>query len=137
MDAFAALADPTRRRLLERMAAGTARVVDLATGLPISRPAVSKHLRLLGEAGLVVAEPHGRETHYTLKVAALAPVTAFIEGLRPRPPVAGHLLDGLDLEVRRTANERRHHFAGTRPLSVHTYHAGADTEPPTEQDRTA
>ena len=45
MDVFAALADPVRRSLLEEMAAGPARVVDLAAGRPISRPAVSKHLQ--------------------------------------------------------------------------------------------
>ena len=51
MDVFAALADPVRRSLLGRLAGGPARVVDLAAGLPISRPAVSRHLRLLPEAG--------------------------------------------------------------------------------------
>lgn len=107
MDVFAALADPTRRRLLQRMAAGPTRVVDLAAELPISRPAVSKHLRLLGQAGLVTAEPSGRETRYALEPAALEPVIAFIQGLRSRPPMPESVLDGLHLEVRRTVRERR------------------------------
>ena len=53
MDVFGALADPVRRSLLDELAAGPSRVVDLAARRPISRPAVSKHLRLLAEAGLV------------------------------------------------------------------------------------
>ena len=53
MDAFAALADPVRRSLLDEMAAGPARVVDLAAGRPISRPAVSKHLKVLADAEYV------------------------------------------------------------------------------------
>ena len=64
MDVFAAIADPVRRDLLRTLSAGSARVVDLAAGRPISRPAVSKHLRVLAEAGLVVAEDVGRERHY-------------------------------------------------------------------------
>ena len=57
MDAFAALADPVRRDLLVAAGRGRpARVVDLAGGHPISRPAISRHLRLLDEAGLVTAE---------------------------------------------------------------------------------
>ena len=107
MDVFAALADPTRRRLLRRLSTGPTRVVDLAADLPISRPAVSKHLRLLGEAGLVIGEPSGRETRYALSAAALEPVLALVRDLTPRPPVAEHTLDALELEVRRTVRERR------------------------------
>uniref|UniRef100_UPI0011BAA62E metalloregulator ArsR/SmtB family transcription factor n=1 Tax=Escherichia coli TaxID=562 RepID=UPI0011BAA62E len=59
MDPYAALADPVRRALLRQLAAGPARVVDLAAAHPISRPAISRHLRLLGEAGLVAADSHG------------------------------------------------------------------------------
>jgi DNA-binding transcriptional ArsR family regulator len=66
MDAFAALPDPVRRDLVRRLAAGPARVVDLAADHPVSRPAISKHLRLLTEAGLATAEDRGRERHYRL-----------------------------------------------------------------------
>jgi len=106
MDVFAALADPTRRWLLGRLAAGPTRVVDLAADLPISRPAVSKHLRLLGSAGLVTAEPSGREIRYALNPAALRPVQGFLTALLPHPPVGEHILDALELEVRRTVRER-------------------------------
>ncbi|MFC4128273.1 ArsR/SmtB family transcription factor [Nocardia rhizosphaerae] len=114
MDVFEALADPVRRDLLERLATAPARVVDLAAEYPISRPAISKHLRLLTEAGLVTAEPHGRERHYRLASAGLEPLRRYLERLRPTgPPIPEHALDGLELEVRRTTRERR--STGTHP----------------------
>ena len=57
--AFAALADPTRRAVFERLADGPKAVGDLAQGLPVSRPAVSQHLKVLKEAGLVTDRPEG------------------------------------------------------------------------------
>lgn len=60
VDAFQALADPVRRDLLTQLVDGPARVVDLTSGQQISRPAVSRHLRVLSEAGLVRAEDRGR-----------------------------------------------------------------------------
>ncbi|CAA9362678.1 MAG: Transcriptional regulator, ArsR family [uncultured Frankineae bacterium] len=107
MDPFAALADPVRRGLLRALAAGPARVVDLAAAHPISRPAISKHLRLLTEAGLASAEDRGRERHYSLDRSGLAPVSGLLDELRAAPPFAEAVLDGLDLEVRRTGRERR------------------------------
>ncbi|MEU4705217.1 metalloregulator ArsR/SmtB family transcription factor [Nocardia salmonicida] len=108
MDVFEALADPVRRDLLERLAGAPARVVDLASEYPISRPAISKHLRILADAGLVHAEQHGRERHYRLAPAGLAPLHHYLAQLqRTRPPIPEHALDGLDLEVRRTTRERR------------------------------
>ena len=110
---FGALADPVRRALLEVLAGGPARVVDLAARHPISRPAVSKHLRLLSEAGLLTVEDRGRERHYMLEPAALAPVTALLDRLAPQAarttahPVTAQALDALDTEVRRTVRERR------------------------------
>ena len=108
MDVFAALADPVRRSLLDEMVAGPARVVDLAAGRPISRPAVSKHLKVLADAGLVSATDHGRERHYTLTVAGLTPVRALLERLvLGGSPVTPQALDALTTEVRRTARDRR------------------------------
>lgn len=111
MDPFAALADPVRRDLLRALAAGPARVVDLAATHPISRPAVSRHLRLLAEAGLATVEDHGRERHYALRRDGLGPVQRLLDDLlddlRPRARFAGSDLDGLDLEVRRTTRDRR------------------------------
>lgn len=115
MDAFAALADPVRRQLLRALAAGPARVVDLAAQQPISRPAVSRHLRVLTESGLAVADDRGRERHYRLRPEALAPVAALVSELSPRPPFAESVLDGLELEVRRTGRDRR-----AEPVTTHT-----------------
>ena len=106
MDAFTALADPVRRSLLRALAAGPARVVDLAAAHPISRPAISKHLRLLTEAGLASVEDRGRERHYALDRSGLAPVSGLLDELRRTPPFADAAFDGLDLEVRRTVRER-------------------------------
>lgn len=106
MDAFAALADPVRRDLLAELATGPARVVDLAATRPISRPAVSRHLRVLAEAGLVVAEERGRERHYALRPSGLEPVAAYLAGVWPSR-LTRPTLDALDTEVRRTTRERR------------------------------
>ncbi|WP_322937039.1 ArsR/SmtB family transcription factor [Nocardioides bizhenqiangii] len=107
MDAFAALADPIRRALLVRLAAGPTRVVDLAADHQVSRPAISKHLRLLTEAGLVDVEDRGRERHYRLDRSGLRPVHHLLEALATSPPFSEHDFDGLDLEVRRTGRDRR------------------------------
>ncbi len=117
MDPFAALADPVRRDLLRSMHAGPRRVVDLADGRSISRPAVSKHLRVLAQAGLVCVEERGRERHYRLDRTALEPVRQLVSQLvaEPRPPARGShpvtippsALDGLELEVRRAGRDRR------------------------------
>lgn len=125
MDEFAAIADPVRRDLLRQLADGPARVADLADAHPISRPAISKHLRLLTDAGLVGAEDRGRERHYRLTPGGLGPVRAWLDELtgpidvsaaaRPAPPIPESALDGLDLEVRRTTRERR----SNRPAATH------------------
>ena len=106
MDAFVALADPVRRELLARLAQGPARVVDLAADHDISRPAISRHLRVLGEAGLVTADDRGRERHYRLQRSGLEPVSDWLAALVPAPRFDESVLDGLDLEVRRTVRDR-------------------------------
>ncbi|OHV33881.1 MULTISPECIES: ArsR/SmtB family transcription factor [Pseudofrankia] len=110
MDVFGALADPVRRSLLRRLAAGPRRVVDLAAPYDVSRPAVSKHLRLLTEAGLVDVVDRGRERHYTLRPAGLDEVRAFLAGLAAPDLgalLSGNALDALDTEVRRAGRDRR------------------------------
>nr|WP_246304900.1 metalloregulator ArsR/SmtB family transcription factor [Nocardioides thalensis] len=101
-----ALGDPVRRSLLDRLARGPQRVVDLAADHAISRPAISRHLKVLGEAGLVSADERGRERHYRLERSGLAPVSEWLAGLAPSPLISESALDGLDLEVRRTVRER-------------------------------
>lgn len=61
-----ALADPTRRAILDRLRAGPQPVCRLAEGLPVSRPAVSQHLRVLTEAGLAQVTPQGNRRLYAL-----------------------------------------------------------------------
>jgi DNA-binding transcriptional ArsR family regulator len=108
MDVFAAVADPVRRSLLQEIAAHPCRVVDLAASRPISRPAVSRHLRVLSDAGLVSAADHGRERHYRLEPAGLSPLARLLESLALGPsPVTSQSLDALDTEVRRTSRDRR------------------------------
>ena len=63
---FKALADPVRRRILDRLAGETLPVREIAARFPVSRPAISKHLRVLRQAGLVREERLGRERVYTL-----------------------------------------------------------------------
>jgi DNA-binding transcriptional ArsR family regulator len=116
MDVFAAIADPVRRDLLRALSGGSARVVDLAAGREISRPAVSKHLRVLADAGLVVADDVGRERHYRMLAEGLGDVAGLLAELVPgatRPPVTVTALDGLDLEVRRVGRDRRAGQAST------------------------
>ena len=78
-DPFAALGDPNRRAIVNLLAAGGASVQELADQLPISRPAVSRHLRLLKEAGLVTEEPQGTRRIYRLHDAGLDAVRAYLE----------------------------------------------------------
>jgi DNA-binding transcriptional ArsR family regulator len=63
---MSALGDPTRRRIFERLAEGPLAVGELARELPVSRPAVSQHLKVLKEAGLVVDRPAGARRMYSV-----------------------------------------------------------------------
>lgn len=79
-DPFDALADPTRRQILALLGDGGASSVrELADALPISRPAVSRHLKLLKQAGLVVEQPRGTRRIYTLHDEGLAAVREYLE----------------------------------------------------------
>ena len=77
--AFAALADPTRREVFERLAAGGKSVGELAQGLPVSRPAVSQHLKVLKEAGLVTDEAEGTRRVYHIDPHGLGALRAWLD----------------------------------------------------------
>jgi DNA-binding transcriptional ArsR family regulator len=77
-DVFAAIAHPARRQMLDLLAADDSSVHALAGHFRMSRPAVSQHLRILLEAGLVSEERHGRERRYHLRPERLAPVREWI-----------------------------------------------------------
>src|SRR5688572_12414293 len=81
-DVFRAIADPTRRAILDRLRAGPAPVNDLAAAFDQSRPAISKHLRVLREASLVSEQRSGRERVYRLQPAPLQTVVGWVEGYR-------------------------------------------------------
>ena len=78
-DPFDALGDPNRRAIVELLGAGERSVQELADALPISRPAVSRHLRLLKQAGLVVERPRGTRRIYTLHDEGVEALRAYIE----------------------------------------------------------
>ena len=72
--AFAALADPTRRSILERLASSEAGVVELAAGSKLTQPAITKHLKVLERAGLVSRGRDGQRRPARLQAEGLAPV---------------------------------------------------------------
>lgn len=76
---FAALSDPTRRAILARLAAGDAIVGDLAAPFAISLPAISRHLRVLEDAGLIRREPDGKQRRCQLRAQPLADAFGWLE----------------------------------------------------------
>jgi DNA-binding transcriptional ArsR family regulator len=78
--ALDALGDPTRRAILERLRDGARAVGEIARDLPISRPAVSQHLRVLREAGLVRDRRAGTRRLYELDEQGMAEVRGYLEG---------------------------------------------------------
>jgi DNA-binding transcriptional ArsR family regulator len=77
-DPFSALGDPHRRLIVELLRTGERSVRDIADTLPISRPAVSRHLRLLKDAGLVTEEPRGTQRIYRLHDEGVAAVQEYL-----------------------------------------------------------
>jgi DNA-binding transcriptional ArsR family regulator len=78
-DPFEALGDPNRREILRLLSESDLPVAAIADQMPISRPAVSRHLRLLKEAGLVTEEAHGTRRIYHLQQEGLAAVHDYLE----------------------------------------------------------
>ena len=79
---FAALADPTRRRILKRLASGEATVNELAEPFAISQPAISRHIRVLSEAGLIVQRADGTRRPCRLAPEALSELDQYLQMLR-------------------------------------------------------
>ena len=75
-----ALGDPTRRQVFELLRAGPRSVGDLAVGLPVSRPAVSQHLRVLEEAGLVTHRREGTRHLYELDSSGVVVLREWVDG---------------------------------------------------------
>jgi DNA-binding transcriptional ArsR family regulator len=76
---FMALSDPTRRRVFERLQSGGLSVGEIARGLPVSRPAVSQHLRVLKTAGLVSDQAEGTRRVYHIDPKGLAAIRAWLD----------------------------------------------------------
>jgi DNA-binding transcriptional ArsR family regulator len=98
MQAIEALADPTRRRIVELLADGERSAGTLASEFPVSRPAVSRHLRVLRESGLVQAREEGTSRLYSLDPAPLQELDAWLDRYRG---FWAQRLDALDTQLRR------------------------------------
>ncbi|MBB4751410.1 metalloregulator ArsR/SmtB family transcription factor [Actinoplanes lobatus] len=101
-----AIADPVRREILLMLRGQPMTAGQVADRFAISRPAVSRHLRVLREAGLVRDTADGRRRVYQLVTAPLDELAGWLETLR-RPAGWQHHLDALETEVYRTRRERR------------------------------
>lgn len=106
----AALADPVRREILVLLSTQPRNVSDITGHFDVSRPAVSRHLRVLREAGIVVAEDRGRERVYRLEPGPLMELRQWLEQFSNRWE---QRFDALETEVHRTRRERRRQ--GGRP----------------------
>jgi DNA-binding transcriptional ArsR family regulator len=82
MTAYAAVAEPHRRQILDLLRGGECSVNDLVARLKLSQPGVSKHLRVLRDAGLVEVRPDGRRRWYGLRAEPLAEVDEWLEPYR-------------------------------------------------------
>jgi DNA-binding transcriptional ArsR family regulator len=79
VDGWTALGDRTRRAIFERLAAGPCAVGEIASRLPVSRPAVSQHLKVLKDAGLVLDRPAGTRRIYQLDPAGIGALRAYLD----------------------------------------------------------
>ena len=104
MEALAALADPTRRELVALLARGELAAGELAARFPVSRPAISRHLRVLREAGLVTVRTAGRRRFYALDPGPLRELDDWLERYRD---LWAQRLDALDTEIARGRRARR------------------------------
>ncbi len=104
MNALEALADPTRRRIVELLAERERSAGELAAQFPVSRPAVSRHLRVLRETGLVQRRGEAQRRLYSLDPTPLAELDEWLGRYRP---FWAQRLDALDTQLRRARREER------------------------------
>ena len=95
---FAALADPTRRSILTRLAEGEATVNELAEPFPVSLPAISRHLKVLEQAGLII---RGREAQWRPSRMQAEPLDEAVEWMQSRKRTWEARMDRLDAHLRR------------------------------------
>ena len=99
--ALAVLADPTRRKVFERLRAGPLAVKVLAAGLPVSRPAVSQHLKSLKDAGLVEERSQGARRIYSMRREGLVELREWLDSFW------GDALEAFKLEAEKSHKMRR------------------------------
>lgn len=120
---LSALADPIRRRIVERLGTGEATVTDLSAPFDVSAPAISRHLGVLERAGLITRERHGTWRTCRLRPEAVAELGTWLGGLQP---VWDRRFDRLEaLLAARTPVPSATHHPDTRPLA---------TRPPDHQE---
>lgn len=105
---FAALADPTRRAILERLAAGEASVSELAEPFEMSQPAISKHLKVLERAGLISRGRDAQRRPRRLEPQRLAEASDWLERYRKILEVNFQRLDSLLTELQPEKKKRKH-----------------------------
>jgi DNA-binding transcriptional ArsR family regulator len=103
---FLALADPTRRAILARLASGEASVAELAEPFAISQPAISKHLKILERAGLVSSAQSATRRPRKLEPAPMAEAAAWLEKYREYWEKSYQRLDALLAELQNPVNNR-------------------------------
>jgi len=111
---FAALADPTRRAILTRLADGDATVTELAEPFSISLPAISRHLKVLENAGLISRSRSGQWRSSTLEAAPLREATAWMEQYRQFWDAS---FDRLDAHLRRVQQDRSEQAATSEGIT--------------------
>ena len=104
---FLALADPTRRAILARLATGNASVNELAKPHDMSQPAISKHLKILERAGLILREIDAQRRPRSLNPKPLAEATEWLEGYRPFWEASFDRLDNLLVEMKGNKKSKR------------------------------
>jgi DNA-binding transcriptional ArsR family regulator len=113
-----ALADATRRTILRMLRDGELSAGAIAGAFDVTRPAISRHLRVLRQAGLVIDEAQGRERVYRLEIGALAELEAFLAELREdRASTWERRFMALETEVHRTKRERAKEEKAPRVIS--------------------
>jgi DNA-binding transcriptional ArsR family regulator len=106
---FAALADPTRRAILSRLAAGEASVNEIAAPFEMSQPAVSKHLKVLEHAGLIERDIDKQRRPARLKAEPMAAAVAWLGEFKQFWASSFDQLDGLLQALKQTTTERSEH----------------------------
>ena len=101
---FSALGDPTRRRMIERLARGRLSISEVSAGIAMSQPAISKHVKILEQSGLVRREVTGRVHHLELTPKAMDAATVWIETQRKYWNAA---LDRLDVYLTESSEREK------------------------------